>query len=138
MICVSYCCTNKLHEQRFVFAFLPKTALPTKPSQLEPRQINVDQVYTHKRALRERQKSTFNSHAKALPSLGVGDTVRIEPTSVKKGQAWESGIVEQQVGERSYNVRTPSGIIKNRNRAQLRKINKTTCAAPRLSTSAVM
>ena len=98
-----------------------KTALPTKPSRLEPRQINVDHVYTHKKALRDHQKLTYNLHAKALPSLGVGDTVRIEPTSVKKGQAWESGIVEQQVGERSYNVLTPSGIIKNRNRAQLRK-----------------
>ena len=59
-----------------------KTALPTKPSRLEPRQINIDHVHTHKKALRDRQKASYNAHAKALPSLSVGDTVRIDPTSV--------------------------------------------------------
>ena len=78
-------------------------------------------MYTHKKALRDRQKSAYDAHAKALPSLSVGDTVRIEPTSVKKGQAWESGTVTQQVGERSFNVLTQANQLKNRNRAQLRK-----------------
>ncbi|KAK4303511.1 hypothetical protein Pmani_024480 [Petrolisthes manimaculis] len=63
----------------------------------------------------------YNQHARPLPRLRVGDTVRIQnPTSLR----WDKvGVVMSCGRSRDYEVRLPSGRVYWRNRRFLRPIN---------------
>eukprot|EP00057_Strongylocentrotus_purpuratus_P006656 XP_011661130.1 PREDICTED: uncharacterized protein K02A2.6-like [Strongylocentrotus purpuratus] len=71
---------------------------------------------------REKQAHYYNRGAKDLPELKVGDTVRVKPK--KHARAWESAIVLEKVGIRSYSIRTERGAEIRRNRRHLRKSNE--------------
>ena len=93
-----------------------RTTLPTHIHLLEPQfRVNSDEADRS----RATQKLWYDRHAKDLPALSVGDTVRIQPSRGHSG--WTKARVQRKLGHRSYELQTTTGLILRRNRRQLRK-----------------
>ncbi len=69
------------------------------------------------------QERYYNTGAKALPPLNVGDVVRMKPFELGN-KKWKKAIVKERVGFRSY-VIDANGQIYRRNRVDLRKTAET-------------
>ena len=53
---------------------------------------------------RDRQALQYNKHAKNLPPLEEGDTVRLNP--FRLGQKhWQKGVVTKHLDQRSYDIK---------------------------------
>ena len=93
-----------------------KTLLPTKETLLKPQipRYAPGQL----QALKQRQSYYYNRGAKDLKPLNTGDAVRIAPSQGHGN--WRKGIVQEEVGTRSYNVETEEGQTYRRNRRHLR------------------
>ena len=60
-------------------------------------------------------RSYYNKSARDLNELKPGDTVRVKPETLVKGQEWKNGTVTQSHGYRSYDVNVEGKVIR-RNR----------------------
>ena len=95
-----------------------RTLLPTKSTLLIP---EIPQgVKQSKQKNQETQKHYYDKHAKELPPLNIGDTVRLE-----HGQTWIKARVTADAGIRSYKVVTEDGREYRRNRKHLKKTPET-------------
>ena len=65
------------------------------------------------------QKSYYDSNAKSLKPLDVGQHIRIQN---QKDKTWKPAIVTENHGHRSYSVKTPDGAVYRRNRRQLMQV----------------
>ena len=93
-----------------------RTNLPIKPSQLNPKLLDSEEVKAKERRIKERTKKNFDKYhrARELPPLQPGETVWIPETQ-------SSGTVVNQPQTRSYEVQTDRGTLR-RNRRDLARI----------------
>ena len=70
------------------------------------------------------QSKYYNRGTKELNTLRKDDVVRIKPGNDDRTGRWTKGCVVEQVGVRSYNVKTEDGRIFRRNRKFLRHTNE--------------
>ena len=91
-----------------------RTTVPVVPEQLQPKMPDYDSLARREREMRMQQKCTFDQRHKArrLDPLVPGDLVWIPQNQTE-------GTVLTEVAPRSYQVTTPSGVLR-RNRHQLR------------------
>lgn len=66
-----------------------------------------------------KQAALHDKHARDVPPLAEGDTVRMKPTTLGQKQ-WIRGSVIQGDGNRSYEIQTDAGATLRRNRQDLR------------------
>ncbi len=105
---------QRLHGRR------TRTRLPVSTRLLEPR--GKDALSTEKERLKERkqrQAQRYDRHAKDLPILKEGDTVRMKPWR-HGAKEWEKAMVKERLDERSYKIQTEHGIYR-RNRVDLKR-----------------
>ena len=99
-----------------------RSKLPTLPSTLTNKNINMDIVREKDEKYREKYTSYHDKHngVKSLPDLHPGDIVKVKTDEEKR---WlETGkVIEKANTPRSYQVKTPNGNIIRRNRRHLMK-----------------
>ena len=101
-----------------LFSRRTRSLLPLTAELLKPCSVPMDTKRKMK-AMQERQAKYYNRSAKDLPSLKEGDVIRLKP--YKKGdKSWKKGVVQNKVGDRSYEIETESGHFR-RNRVDLRR-----------------
>ena len=88
-----------------------KTLIPTASTLLLPQVV--EGVEKEIELKRQKAKSYYDRSAHPLPSLEVGQEVRVAP--LKKGQSWQAGTLVEQLSNRYYLVKTGSDNIR-RNR----------------------
>ena len=110
---------NSSPAQR-MFGRRTQTQLPTAEVLLKPQ--TTDTVATRDQVLKRKEKQTYhyNQHAKELPTLLKGETVRVAPQPGNRSQKWPKAVVQEQTDVRSYNVRTEDGRMFHRNCRHLR------------------
>ena len=110
---------NSSPAQR-MFGRRTRTQLPTAEVLLKPQ--STDTEVTRDQILKRKEKQThhYNQHAKELPGLLKGETVRVAPQPGNRSQKWFKAVVQDQTDVRSYNVRTEDGRMFRRNRKHLR------------------
>ena len=110
---------NSSPAQR-IFGRRTRTQLPTAEVLLKPQ--STDTEATRDQILKRKEKQThhYNQHAKELPGLLKGETVRLAPQPGNRSQKWFKAVVQDQTDVRSYNVRTEDGRMFRRNRKHLR------------------
>ncbi|XP_068670942.1 uncharacterized protein [Montipora foliosa] len=103
-----------------MFGRRTRTQLPTAEVLLKPQ--STDTRETRDQILKRKAKQTYhyNQHAKELPTLLEGETVRVAPQPGNRSQKWFKAVVQDQTDVRSYNVRTQDGGMFRRNRRHLR------------------
>ena len=103
-----------------MFGRQTRTQLPTAEVLLKPQ--STDTEVTRDQILKRKEKQThhYNQHAKELPGLLKGETVRVAPQPGNRSQKWFKAVVQDQTDVRSYNVRTEDGRMFRRNRKHLR------------------
>ena len=91
-----------------------RTTVPVVPEQLQPKMPDYGSLARREREMRMQQKHTFDQRHKArrLDPLAPGDLVWIPQNQTE-------GTVVTEVAPRSYQVTTPSGVLR-RNHRQLR------------------
>lgn len=105
-----------------MFGRSTRTLLSIANTQLMPTEKD---AVKHKGRLYEnklKQARNYNKHAKDMKTLSTGDTVRVKPMAHNK--LWRKANVEENVGLRSYTVRTEDDSVYRRNRRHLRKTNE--------------
>ena len=98
-----------------------KTEIPMKATLLTPELA--EKVLEEKAKKTKKSQAYYDRTAKDLTELKPGDTVRIRPDGLVKGQAWRKGSVVQIHGYRSYDVKV-DGKVLNRNRVHLKPEQK--------------
>lgn len=94
-----------------------KTRLPTCDMLLKPEIIQPEKVSNRLQECKTKNKGYYDRHAKPLSELRLGDTVRY-----RTNKTWTPAeLVSVADRPRSYNLRTPSGKIINRNRRNILK-----------------
>ena len=106
---------NSSPAQR-MFGRRTRTQLPTAEVLLKSQ--TTDTAATRDQILKRKEKQTYhhNQHAKELPTLLHGETVRVVPQPGNRSQKWFKVVVQGQTDVRSYNVRTEDGRMFRRNR----------------------
>ena len=99
-----------------------RTLMPVKDSLLNPKVVP---EYTREQLLKqkERQKRYHDRSARDLPPLRAGDAVRIAPS--QGHPEWRKGVVETDLGRRSYDVKVEGGAVYRRNRRDIRSSHHT-------------
>ena len=69
---------------------------------------------------REKSQAYYDCTAKDLNDLKPGDTVRVKPEGLLKGQEWKKGTVSQNCGYRSYDVNVDGKLLR-RNHVDLKE-----------------
>jgi hypothetical protein len=93
-----------------------RTPLPTSANLLKPKlPCMVKEQVTNKR---RKQARYYNRGSKPLPELKPGDVVRIRPDPNSSYKTWRSGVCNEKVAPRSYEV-TSDGKLYRRNRRNL-------------------
>ena len=100
-----------------------RTLLPTTSTLLEPRSLSTNQEREKLKDVKKMQAKHYNAHAKDLPPLHEGDTVRLKPFQLGQKE-WKKGAVVERLDERSYEIETADGSTYRRNRIHLRKTNE--------------
>ncbi|XP_068749296.1 uncharacterized protein [Montipora capricornis] len=100
-----------------------RTLLPTTSTLLEPRSLSTKQEREKLKDVKKMQARYYNAHAKGLPPLHEGDTVRLKPFQLGQKE-WKKGAVVERLDERSYEIETADGSTYRRNRIHLRKTNE--------------
>jgi len=91
---------------------LLRSKLPVMPSRLQPMSRNAVPALKKRQ---QNQKKFYDRHARTLPPLQEGDTIRVN----QNGQ-WRSGmVVNKHVTPRSYVIKTEDGSTLRRNRRDL-------------------
>ena len=94
-----------------------RTRVPTSDALLKPELIDTSRVTTRLKECRAKNKSHYDKHARPLPNLNPGDTVRY-----RTGKTWTPAkFISPAEKPRSYQVQTPSGRVIVRNRRHLLK-----------------
>ncbi len=96
-----------------------KTTLPIIPKKLETAWPNKQQVEERILHHNERMAKVFNAHngVRPLPPLNVGDRVAVKTDDDKQ---WDNkGVVQENVGHRSYIIKTENGSELRRNRRHI-------------------
>ena len=68
----------------------------------------------------QKSQAYYHRTAKDLNELKPGDTVRVKPEGLLKGQEWKKGTVSQNCGYRSYDVNVDGKLLR-RNRVHLKE-----------------
>ena len=102
-----------------IFSRRAKTLLPISKKLLKPKVVTGVQEKLRKR--KEIQSKYYNRVTRELSALKKDDVVRIKPRNSDRTGRWTKGCVIEQVGVRSYNVKTEDGRIFRRNRKFLRQ-----------------
>ena len=98
-----------------------RTLLPMTSQLLEPRGKDSNQHEIEKmKENQAKQAHYYNRHARDLPHLNEGDTVRMKPFELGK-RTWDKGVVSSRVDARSYEILTDSNTTVRRNRVHLRR-----------------
>jgi len=105
---------QKLHSRR------TRTLLPTVESLLLPAIVDSESVVEDIRLKRRKAKFYYDKHAKSLPELEIGQTVKLQP--LRKGGTWCKARAINKVGDRSYLVKTDNGATYRRNRKFIRAV----------------
>jgi len=100
-----------------------RTLLPTTSTLLEPRSLSTNQEIEKLKDVQKREARYYNAHAKDLPPLHEGDTVRLKPFPLGQKE-WKKGVVVERLDKRSYERETADGSTYRRNRIHLRKTNE--------------
>ena len=103
-----------------IFGLRTRTQLPTAEVLLKPQSTDTEATRYQILKRRENQTHHYNQHAKELPGLLKGKTVRVSPQPGNRSQKWFKAVVQDQTDVRSYNVRTEDGRMFRRNRKHLR------------------
>ena len=90
---------------------------------LPPRSLSTKQEREKLKDVKKTQARYYNAHAKDLPPLREGDTVRLKPFQLGQKE-WKKGAVVERLDERSYEIETADGSTYRRNRIHLRKTNE--------------
>ena len=99
-----------------------KTLLPTSNLLLEPKVIKTKVVISEMQKAKNQQKRYYDVHAKQLPALRPGQSIRVQ-----MGKQWKLAVVTSSHKEpRSYNITTQDGQTYRRNRHHLRPEKPTT------------
>ena len=98
-----------------------KTEIPMKATLLTPELA--EKVLEEKAKKTKKSQAYYDRTAKDFTELKPGDTVRIRPDGLVKGQEWRKGSVVQIHGYRSYDVKV-DGKVLNRNRVHLKPEQK--------------
>ena len=101
-----------------------RSSVPIPPVKLQPSIPDYAQLKKKDEMKMKQQEENFNvcHRAKELTPLNTGDTVWITDQQTE-------GTVVQSSGQRSYQVETPSGMIR-RNRRHLNPLGSTTTSEP--------
>ena len=94
-----------------------RTTMPTAQTQLGPTVVQAVPEMIRKK--RQQAKVHYDRAAKPLPSLQIGETVRLQPPPNTK-EPWSACICVGEAGTRSYLVQTTQGTYQ-RNRRFIRK-----------------
>ena len=105
-----------------MFSRRAKTLLPMSKKLLQPKVVTGAQEKLRTR--KQIQSKYYNRGTKELNTLRKDDVVRIKPGNNDRTGRWTKGCVIEQVGVRSYNVKTEDGRIFRRNRKFLRHTNE--------------
>ncbi|XP_068742197.1 uncharacterized protein [Montipora capricornis] len=102
-----------------------RTLLPTTSTLLEPRSLSTNQEREREKLkdVKKMQARYYNAHAKDVPPLQEGNTVRLKPFQLGQKE-WKKGAVVERLDERSYEIETADGSTYRRNRIHLRKANE--------------
>jgi hypothetical protein len=96
-----------------------RTRLPMTTRLLQPRTANLETEHEKLKLNQSKRADNYNKHAKDLPNLNEGNTVRLKPFKLGD-RSWKKGVVTKRLDERSYEVATPDGARYRRNRVHLR------------------
>ena len=77
----------------------------------------------------QKSQAYYDRTAKDLNELNPGDTVRVKPEGLLKGQEWKKGTVSQNCGYRSYDVNVDGKLLR-RNRVHLKEDQQVKVAEP--------
>ena len=77
----------------------------------------------------KKSQAYYDSTAIDLNELKPGDTVRVKPEGLLKGQEWKKGTVSQDCGYRSYDVNVDGKLLR-RNRVLLKEDQKVKVTEP--------
>ena len=105
-----------------MFSRRAKTQLPMSKKLLQPKVVTG--VQEKRRTRKQIQSRYYNRGTEELNPLRKDDVVRIKPGNNDRTGRWTKGCVIEQVGVRSYNVKTKDGRIFRRNRKFLRHTNE--------------
>lgn len=103
-----------------LFGRRTKTLLPTTKKLLEET-VNRKQVRAKLNKKSAKQATSFNKHAKDLPTLKPGMTVRVKPT-IKGQKKWARAVVKKQISFRKYLIEQHNGVKAVRNRVHLKVV----------------
>ena len=97
-----------------------RTLLPAKDTTLHPKMA--EGAAKALVARQEKQVERYNRRAKDLPSLELGEVVRVQPlTGKSKPSQWKKAVITKTLPNRSYELNTESGKSFRRNRVHLKK-----------------
>lgn len=103
-------------SQRFLNQEI-KTEIPMKATLLTPQLA--EQVLVEKAEKIKKSHVYYDRNAKDLNALSTGDTVRIKPDGLAKGQEWRRGSVVKSHGYRFYDVKVDGKVLR-RNHVHLK------------------
>ena len=95
-----------------------RTEVPMKATLLTPE--IAETVLAEKTKKHQKSQAYYDRTAKDLNELKPGDTVRVKPEGLLKGQEWKKGTVSQNCGYRSYDVNVDGKLLR-RNRVHLKE-----------------
>ena len=93
-----------------------RTEVPMKATLRTPE--IAETVFAEKTKKHQKSQAYYDRTAKDLNELKPGDTVRVKPEGLLKGQEWKKGTVSQNCGYRSYDVNVDGKLLR-RNRVHL-------------------
>lgn len=94
-----------------------RSNIPSTNNQLSPKLVKTSLVRKTMKNHKMKSKQYFDKSARKLPSLNVGESVRVQ-----RGTLWEPATVIAPYNDHSYNIQTSNGATYRRNR---RFINST-------------
>ena len=114
---------NGLSPAQILFGRSLRSCVPAHKSAFKPTWHDMAREYDRHHAIQESAVHHYNTRAKSLSQLAVGDNVRIQDPRSKR---WElTGIIVSVEPHRSYLIKTPSGRVYHRNRRFIRLIPST-------------
>ena len=106
-----------------------RTEVPMKATLLTPE--IAETVLAEKTKKHQKSQAYYDRTAKDLNELKPGDTIRVKPEGLLKGQEWKKGTVSQNCGYRSYDVNVDGKLLR-RNRVHLKEDQQVRVTEPSL------
>ena len=95
-----------------------RTQVPMKATLLTPEMTET--VLAEETKKHQKSQAHYDRTAKDLNEFKPGDTVRVKPEGLLKGQEWKKGTVSKNCGYRSYDVNVDGKLLR-RNRVRLKE-----------------